>query len=111
MTTEQQRESAEIDYRIGQVIEELEGAIMERSQRGQIEYSDVAFHGAVTIFTNAILSRMFNLYLKEGLPQADIIKMATACGESIHKLVKTYTDIDMKNLAMQLIADKLMEND
>jgi len=56
------------------------------------------FYNCVLIFQNAVLDKMYDLQEREKMDLKTREEMANDCGQSIHKLVKTYTNLDLHNI-------------
>lgn len=56
------------------------------------------FYNCVLIFQNAVLDKMYDLQEREKMDLKTREEMANDCGQSIHKLVKTYTNLDLHKI-------------
>jgi hypothetical protein len=56
------------------------------------------FFNCVLIFQNAVMDKMYDLQEREKMDLETKVHMTNNCGQSIHKLVKTYTNLDLHNI-------------
>lgn len=65
---------------------------------GKPDYTKGGFRAAVKIFISAIMDKIWELQEDEKISMDDRERMVQKCGEDLQKLIKTYTDIDTKDL-------------
>lgn len=58
------------------------------------DYPDEAMSAATKIFMSVLMDRMWRLQEAENIEKDDRGNMATAAGEELRKLIKTYTGVD-----------------
>ena len=58
------------------------------------DYSNRDFLNTIIIFQSALMDKMFELQDKEEMTLDDRCKMAESCGESLKKLIHTYTGLN-----------------
>ena len=63
-----------------------------------IKFTKEGFRAAIKIFSSAMLDSIWNLQESEELSIDDRIKMAESFGNKIRELVKTYANIDTREL-------------
>lgn len=57
-------------------------------------FSNESFRAISYIFLTAIIDKLFDLQMNEGIELEDSKKMAESCGNELKKFVKIYTGID-----------------
>ena len=67
---------------------------------GPYGYGDKALEDAVLIFSHILIDKMWEMMEGEAMEQSDREAMASAGGDAIRALVKTYTGKDMKRRAV-----------
>lgn len=89
-----------IGKRISPVLEEIEMVLIEHEINigVQPQFTKKGFRAAIKIFSSAMLDSIWNLQEFEELSMDDRLKMAESFGNKIRELVKTYTNIDTKDL-------------
>ena len=89
-----------IGKKISPILEEIEDTLweFEAAQIGPPQYPINGFRAAIKIFVSALLDKIWELQQNENLELKDRLNMVNKVGEEIRKLVKTYTDIDCREL-------------
>lgn len=85
-----------IGKRLSPILEEIENTIweFEANVSTQPNYTPDGFRAATKIFMSALMDKMWDMQ-KGGILSIDARgDMAFKAGEELHKLIKTYTDID-----------------
>lgn len=82
------------------ILEEIEIALFEHQLKAEdiLVFDKVGFRAATKIFMDVMLSKMWQLQVKEDMEQQDKENMAFRLGEEIRALIKTYTNIDTHQL-------------
>jgi hypothetical protein len=89
-----------IGKKLSPVLEEIELTLLEYEANIGIqpEFTDEGFRAGIKIFSSVMLDRIWNLQESEELSMDDRIKMAESFGNKIKEIVKTYTNIDTRQL-------------
>lgn len=58
-------------------------------------YSNRDFMNATIIFQTALMDKMYDNQNYDGMNMDDRMKMAESCGSALHKLIHTYTGLDL----------------
>jgi hypothetical protein len=89
-----------IGKKLSPVLEEIEITLLEYEANIGIqpEFTDEGFRAGIKIFSSVVLDRIWNLQESEELSMDDRIKMAESFGNKIREIVKTYTNIDTRQL-------------
>ena len=89
-----------IGKKLSPVLEEIELTLLEYEANIGIqpEFTDEGFRAGIKIFSSVVLDRIWNLQESEELLMDDRIKMAESFGNKIREIVKTYTNIDTRQL-------------
>jgi hypothetical protein len=89
-----------IGKKLSPVLEEIELTLLEYEANIGIqpEFTDEGFRAGIKIFSSVMLDRIWNLQESEELSMDDRIKMAESFGNKIREIVKTYTNIDTRQL-------------
>jgi len=89
-----------IGKKLSPVLEEIEITLLEYEANIGIqpEFTDEGFRAGIKIFSSVMLDRIWNLQESEELSMDDRIKMAESFGNKIREIVKTYTNIDTRQL-------------
>ena len=89
-----------IGKKLSPVLEEIELTLLEYEANIGIqpEFTDEGFRAGIKIFSSVVLDRIWNLQESEELSMDDRIKMAESFGKKIREIVKTYTNIDTRQL-------------
>jgi hypothetical protein len=89
-----------IGKKLSPVLEEIELTLLEYEANIGIqpEFTDEGFRAGIKIFSSVMLDRIWNLQESEDLSIDDRIKMAESFGNKIKEIVKTYTNIDTRQL-------------
>ena len=89
-----------IGKRISPVLEQIENDLwmFEANEMTKPEYTLEGFRAATKIFMSALMDRTWNLQENENMDFQDRIKMVAKAGQDVRALVKTYTNIDTKEL-------------
>jgi hypothetical protein len=89
-----------IGKKLSPVLEEIELTLLEYEANIGIqpEFTDEGFRAGIKIFSSVVLDRIWNLQESEELSMDDRIKMAESFGNKIREIVKTYTNIDTRQL-------------
>ena len=89
-----------IGKKLSPVLEEIEFTLLEYEANIGIqpEFTDEGFRAGIKIFSSVVLDRIWNLQESEELSMDDRIKMAESFGNKIREIVKTYTNIDTRQL-------------
>ena len=89
-----------IGKKLSPVLEEIESTLLEYEANIGIkpEFTDEGFRAGIKIFSSVVLDRIWNLQESEELSMDDRIKMAESFGNKIREIVKTYTNIDTRQL-------------
>ena len=82
------------------ILVEIEQTLWEFESELKIkpEYTQEGFRAAVKIFMSAMMDKIYDLQENENIDFKTRCKMAQKCGEDLKDLVKTYTNIDTKEL-------------
>ena len=85
---------------ISQILAEIEDVLWEFQAHGGLkpEFTEEGFKGAVKIFIDVMMDKMWELQEGEGISQEDRVKMGEKLGVDIRNLIKNYTDIDTHEL-------------
>lgn len=67
-------------------------------QDTKINYSNRDFMNASIIFMSALTDKMYDNQDYDGMPNDDRVKMAEKCGRELHKLIHTYTGLDIQKV-------------
>lgn len=86
-----------IGEKISPILKEIEITLWEFQANGGSKpgFTEDGFRGAVKIFIEVLLDKMWELQCRENIAIEDRKEMAGKMGEDIRSLIKTYTDIDM----------------
>ena len=78
------------------ILLELEMCILEHDAFNQKapNYSNESFRAITKIFMSALMDKLWTLQENESIDMNDRMKMATAAGTELRKLIKTFTGID-----------------
>ena len=89
-----------IGKRISPILKEIEETLWDyQANVGTYPcFTEDGFKGAVKIFVDVMMDRMWRLQCNENMSLEDKSKMATKLGNEIRSLIKTYTDIDTHEL-------------
>lgn len=89
-----------IGKRISPVLEQIENDLWmwEANEMVKPEYTQEGFRAAIKIFMSTLMDKAWNLQENENMDFPDRIKMVERAGQDVRKLVKTYTNIDTKEL-------------
>jgi hypothetical protein len=89
-----------IGKKLSPVLEEIELTLLEYEANIGIqpEFTDEGFRAGIKIFSSVVLDCIWNLQESEELSMDDRIKMAESFGNKIREIVKTYTNIDTRQL-------------
>lgn len=89
-----------IGKRISPVLEQIENDLWmwEANEMVKPEYTHEGFRASIKIFVSALMDKIWNLQENEKMDFADRIKMVERASQDVSKIVKTYTNIDTKEL-------------
>lgn len=85
-----------IGQKLSPVLSEIEDTLWEYEANGGLrpEFTMDGFRAATKIFMAAMMDKMWELQSKENMPMDDRTEMAGKCGDTLRKLIKTYTNLD-----------------
>lgn len=85
---------------ISPILSEVEEALWEHEamNAGPPMFTDDGMRASIKIFMSVLMDRMWRLQRNENMSMEDRMKMAETLGSEMHKMVKTFTDIDTKEL-------------
>lgn len=89
-----------IGKRLSPILEEIEMVLIEYEVNISTppKFTKEGFRAAIKIFSSAMLDSIWNLQESEELSIDDRLKMAESFGNKIRELVKTYANIDTREL-------------
>lgn len=89
-----------IGKRLSPILEEIEMVLLEHEVNISTppKFTKEGFRAAIKIFLSAMLDSIWNLQESEELSIDDRLKMAESFGNKIRELVKTYANIDTRQL-------------
>jgi hypothetical protein len=64
------------------------------AQNKKPNYSNRDFMNTIIIFQTALMDKMYDAQEYDKMEPEDRLKMAESCGESLRKLIYTYTGLD-----------------
>lgn len=89
-----------IGEKLSPILVEIENTLWEFEANVGMKpnYTLDAFRASIKIFMSTMMDKMWELQGSEILEMDDRIAMAEKLGNELNKMVKTYTNIDTKNL-------------
>jgi len=86
-----------IGKKLSPVLEEIQDTLIEYNGH-KPNFTDEGFKAAIFIFHTALMDKMYELQVREDMPQDQKEIMAESCGNATRNLIKTFTDIDTHEL-------------
>ena len=65
---------------------------------GKPNFTDAGFRASIKIFVAALMDKMNDLQVSEGISQPDAEKMAEKCGNDLRNFIRAYTGMDTYQL-------------
>ena len=76
-------------------LEEIANAFLEQNDDAdKPNYSNRDFMNTIIIFQTALMDKMYDTQNHDNMPFEERIKMAESCGQTLRKLIHTYTGLD-----------------
>lgn len=81
-----------------EIANDLLNQVAENKDSNKPNYSKRDFMNAVIIFHTALMDKMYDLQNKDNMDMEDRLNMAENCGQTLRKLIHTYTGLDTHNV-------------